>query len=262
MPARWSFEALAVEQFKNNKYEKLFFPYYMKISRNDWYASYLIHALEKDLYACRRAKTLNDTIRNNYKKLTHYIAQISNEAGFKMPESLATSFAEEHIDSLTIKKSELLLNKLSIEFKKRKREAMDSKDSLIRTIATNSADSEKLFRLKTDYYNTGLAAFVLNEDALDKYFESRARIIQKFEPGYMPPTSVSGRAHFCAPFKITGNMEIDTFWFNIVVIWLVSLLLYFALYFNILRKLISGFGNTNKRKSDSSFIIIKEISSW
>jgi len=102
----------------------------------------------------------------------------------------------------------------------------------------------------------------LNEDALDNYVENQKRIIQKFEPGYMPPTSVNGRAHFCAPFKITGNMEIDTFWFNIVVIWLVSLLLYFALYFNILRKLVSVFGNTNKRKSDSSFIIIKEISSW
>ena len=41
MPARWSFEALAVEQFKNNKYEKDFFKYDMEISQNDWYASIL-----------------------------------------------------------------------------------------------------------------------------------------------------------------------------------------------------------------------------
>ena len=262
MPARWSFEALAVEQFKNNRYEKQFFPYDMKISRNNWYASFLIHALEKDLYACRRGKTLNDTLKNNYRKLNYYIGQLSNEAGLIMPESLATAFAEEHIDSLTAKKAELYLNKLSNEFRKRKREAMDSKDSLIRTIAANRTDSEKFINLETNYYNNGLANFVLNEDEIDKYVENQKRIIQKFEPGYMPPTSVNGRAHFCAPFKITGNMEIDTFWFNIVVIWLVSLLLYFALYFNILRKLVSVFGNTNKRKSDSSFIIIKEISSW
>ena len=42
MPARWSFEALAVEQFKNNRYEKLFFPYDMEISQNDYGAGNLI----------------------------------------------------------------------------------------------------------------------------------------------------------------------------------------------------------------------------
>ena len=44
MPARWSFEALAVEQFKNNKYEKNFFRYNMEISQNDWYSAILIKA--------------------------------------------------------------------------------------------------------------------------------------------------------------------------------------------------------------------------
>ena len=41
MPARWSFEALAVEQFKNNRYEKIFFPYDMEISQNEWYGNLL-----------------------------------------------------------------------------------------------------------------------------------------------------------------------------------------------------------------------------
>jgi hypothetical protein len=141
---------------------------------------------------------------------------------------------------------------------------MDLKDSLIRTIATNRADSDKWFQLEADYYNKGLASFVLNDDPTlkKKSVEKSDRIIQKFEPDYMPPTANNGRSHFCAPFKIVGNTEIDTFWFNVLVIWLVSLLLYIALYFTILRKMVSGFGDTNKRRSDSSFLIIKEISSW
>ena len=40
MAARWSFEALAVEQFKNNKYERNFFKFDLEKSQNDWYASF------------------------------------------------------------------------------------------------------------------------------------------------------------------------------------------------------------------------------
>jgi ABC-type multidrug transport system ATPase subunit len=263
MPARWSYEALAVEQFENNRYEKMLFPYDMKISRNDWFASYLIYALEKDLYACRKAKILNDTIKNNYRKLNYYIGQMSDEAGFEVPASISTALREERLDSLAAEQVKNYLGQLSVLFKRRKREAMDSKDSLFRSMAVTRADSDRLFNLKTDYYNRRLASFVLNEDdpTLKKSVEKSDLIIQKFEPGFMPPTAKNGRAHFCAPFKLLGNLRVDTFWFNIMVIWLVSLFFYLILYFNILRKAASVFGNTNKRKPDSSFLIIKEISS-
>ncbi len=46
MPARWSFEALAVEQFRNNRFERNIFNYDLEISQNEYYASYLIRALE------------------------------------------------------------------------------------------------------------------------------------------------------------------------------------------------------------------------
>jgi len=49
MPARWSFEALAVEQFKNNKYGKNFFNYNLEISQNDWYSIFLYDILKVDL---------------------------------------------------------------------------------------------------------------------------------------------------------------------------------------------------------------------
>ncbi len=42
MTARWSFEALAVEQFKNNRFERNFFRYNLEINQNDWYANFLI----------------------------------------------------------------------------------------------------------------------------------------------------------------------------------------------------------------------------
>jgi ABC-type multidrug transport system ATPase subunit len=264
MPARWSFEALAVEQFKNNRFEKIYFPYDMKVSRNEWYSTFLVPILEENLNECRKPETLSEDLKNNFRKLDYYIRQMSYEAGFEVPESITTAIRKERLDSLAAEQVRTYLKKLSTKFRQLRKDAIDSRDSLTRTIATNKTENEKLVRLRLDYTNKQLISFILNNDDpfLKKSIEKSDLIVRKYEPGFMQPTANNGRAHFCAPFKILGNTEIDTFWFNILVIWSVSLVLYIALYFNLLLKIVSGFGDTNKRRSDSSFLIIKEISSW
>ena len=139
---------------------------------------------------------------------------------------------------------------------------MTSKDSLYLTIASNKTDSEKIIRLKTDYYNNNLAAFVLNTNLGQQFVEKPNEIIRKFQPVFMAPAANNGRSHFCAPYKLIGNLQIDTFWFNLMVIWLVSIVLFIALYFTVLRKILSVFDKTSRRRSDSSFLLIKEISSF
>jgi|WetSurSiteA1Bulk_404760.scaffolds.fasta_scaffold00035_15 ABC transport system ATP-binding/permease protein len=260
MPSRWSFEALAVEQYKNNRYEKIRFPYDMEVSRHSYFDGYLIPALNKDLYYCQTAMTLNDTVKNYLEIINYHIEQLSQEAGFSMPGSLTRLLNEGKFDSLALKQKGYLYH-LSKIFGINNRHSMDLRDKFLKTIAKNKNDSLNLIRLETDYTNKSLATFVLNDDMVEKSVQTSRRIIRKYQPIYMPPTTNYGRAHFCAPFKIIGNLKIDTFWFNLIVIWLVLFLLYLALYFNLLRKLVSGFGDANKRIRGSSFLIIKEISS-
>ena len=262
MTARWSYEALAVEQFKNNQYEKKLFPYFVEISQCQWYASFLSKVLDADILECQSAKSVNDTVRNNIMKLDIYITEMSEKAGYKVPDNLATAFKEGRMDSAIEKDTKAYLTFLSSFFGNKGRQVAKLKDLTYSNIEKNENESKKLARLKTDYYNKGLATFVLNEDVLEKYIEKPKRIIRKFEPGFMAPTANNGRAHFYAPIKIIGSYKIDTFWFNLMVIWAVALLLYIALYYNILRKLVSGFEGIRKKRSDSSFLIIKEISSW
>jgi hypothetical protein len=171
-------------------------------------------------------------------------------------------FNEERPDSSTFRQIENYRAFLEQKFNTKYKTAQYSEDSLIRTLVKTDIEKDKLVRLKTDYYNKGLATFVLNGDITDQSVEKPKRIYRKYQPGYMPPTANNGRAHFCAPFKMIGSLKIDTFWFNLIVIWLVSIILYIALYFNLLRKILSGFDKSNRRRSDSSFLIIKEISSW
>lgn len=265
MPARWSFEALAVEQFKNNKYERMFFPYDMEISRNFWNASFLIPELKKDMHECLRGGANTDTVISNIKKLENYISQMSDEAGYMVPESISSALNEEYIDEELAHGIEVWLDFLGRLFIQRQKQAISRKDSLFSTIAPdNSVEKVDLMKLRTDYYNEWLATFILNEQALAKqHIERPRRIIRKFQPGFMEPTANYGRAHFFAPYKIIGSTHIDTFWFNLAVLWLVSVLLYIVLYFNILRRLMAGFSkDSQNRKSESKFLVIKEISSW
>jgi hypothetical protein len=180
---------------------------------------------------------------------------------YKLPDGFSRLFEEGRPDSSAFKQIGNYLTSLEQKFRSNYKNALHSKDSLLGVIATNKTDSEKLDRLRIDYYNKGLATFVLNGDLKEQSVEKTKRIIRKYEPVFMPPTAKNGRAHFCAPFKMTGNLKIGTFWFNLAVIWMVSLLLYIALYFSILRKTLSAF-DKSKRVKDSSFFIIKEISSW
>jgi hypothetical protein len=64
-------------------------------------------------------------------------------------------------------------------------------------------------------------------------------IIQKADPVYMSPGSRYGRAHFYAPFKMIGNLKIGTLLFNTLAVWIMCMILFVSLYFNLLRKLIN-----------------------
>jgi hypothetical protein len=261
MPARWSYEALAVEQFKNNRYERLFFPYDAKLSNNNWYAGFLVKSLRGDLQQCESAKSFNDTVRNDLTKLRVHIAEMFDVLNYEVPDGFNKLFDEKKPDSSALVQIGNYLTFLERKFRSNYKNALSSKDSLYRVIANNRIDSEKLNRLRIDYYNKGLATFVLNGDLKDQSVEKTKRIIRKYEPVFMPPTAKNGRAHYCAPFKMIGNLKIDTFWFNLAVIWLVIFMLYIALYFSVLRKILSIFDKSKSLK-DSNFLIIKEISSW
>jgi hypothetical protein len=213
----------------------------MEISLNNWYSAYLIYDLQKELYQCRRAKIVNDTIRNNYSKLVYYIDQMSADAGIEMPADINYALENNRLDSLSMEQIRIYFGILKKHFNARMISLKESRDSLVRSFTSSRADSERYFRLKADYFNKGLASFILNDDpGLKKSIDRQKKIIRKYEPGYMMPTSRIGRAHFCAPYKVAGNIVINTFWFNLAVIWLLSLILYAFLYFNVLQSIITN----------------------
>jgi hypothetical protein len=98
--------------------------------------------------------------------------------------------------------------------------------------------------------NKKLKDMVLDGINSEKIHKTPDKFVQKYNPGFMKATSKFGRAHFYAPSKMIGNNEIDTYRFNLLVLWLVTLFLYIILYFKLIQKAITFFGTLRFAQSE------------
>ncbi len=104
--------------------------------------------------------------------------------------------------------------------------------------------NEEFVRMKNQYTNESLLELVSNKNDIDKMTERNGRLIQRMDPIYLDPHhSQVLRAQFFAPQKPLFGIYIDTFWANMLVIWLMTIVLMVTLYYDVLRKVIDFFGN-------------------
>ncbi len=253
MTARWAFEALAVEQFKNNKFEKRSFRYNMDASQNYYYGAFLINdRLNKDLWICRNYRDSADfkmLVGESFARLNHHIGELAKLTQTE-PGSWKDSLDADKFNQDVNKSAILYLNSLRKYFMDNFKLATSIKDSINNSME-KAIGKEEMITFQEDHENKRLKLLALDIDNPDKIVRTPEKYIQKYEPGYMKALSKNGRAHFYAPYKTIRNQEIDTYWFNILVIWLVSVLLYLALYFNLLQKLLTWFENLRLPKSES-----------
>ena len=114
------------------------------------------------------------------------------------------------------------------------------KDSLTYKLELEMGGEEALADLKRDQNNIALETILLKRN-ISEFVERKNRAIQvKVFPIYRNPESNYGRAHFYAPFKSIGQFRFPTLNFNALVILLMTLVLYVALYYNWLGKLFNS----------------------
>jgi len=243
MASRWSYEALAIQQFKNNRYEKVFYPYDKEISTYGYITAYEIPTLKSELDACQRNLLLErepEETENYFEILQYEIARLSKKAGFNVYEGLPDLTPERFSDKVRIQ-SASFLDSLSRFFSSRLSMVTRQRDALY-TRLVNEMGRDELYAMRQGYYNKSLADFALNLNSTTQVIESKGRLIRKKDPVFMDPQSNYGRAHFYAPFKNLFGWHIDTFWFNFGVLWFMTMVLYFTLIHDTLRKVVDGGG--------------------
>jgi ABC transport system ATP-binding/permease protein len=240
MTSRWAYEALALEQFRNNRYEELFYDFEKAESDATFCTNYWITELYNrvglcDLYigATENEVTLAgqlSLIKSELRELAKSL-QISE---FKDEKMLNTKLFNDSVASST---SKYLRHARTISSKLLSR-AIDAKDEKAQIIEAKLKGHNNLVALKEKYFNSELANQVLNKDEPDKIIEIKGRLYRKYEPIFNIPESRYGRAQFFAPIKRIGDLMIDTFWFNLIVIWIMSGLFYSTLIFNVLGRTV------------------------
>ena len=96
-----------------------------------------------------------------------------------------------------------------------------------------------LFDLKQRYNNLAIENLVMNNGSNEYFRETTTGLMQKIAPIYKAPDYNTGRAHFLASEKRVFSLSVNTLMFNVIVIWLMSLSLYAALYYNWIRRILN-----------------------
>lgn len=247
MASRWAYEALVVDQFMNNKFEKPFYTLEKYESQADFHASFLVNELEKKRkYIAENKDEKNDSILSIVRKDIAILQQTISEDFFK--RGLENDL-----------KSEWTIEKFTPEFSKRLEDfllayrkfyqdaynmTVARREAIIFKMESDKASGYSLNEAKNQYYNESLADLVKNVSEKERIIEYQGKLYQQINPIFVDPKPkgpLDYRAHFFAPQKNLFNTTVSTFLFNNLVIWLMTILLYLTLYFELLKKLINSF---------------------
>jgi ABC-type multidrug transport system ATPase subunit len=242
MATRWAYEALMVEGYRNNLYNRATFDFQAEIEQNNYYKDDLIKNLKNKavnyILQKKNDPAEKELILRRADILKYHIADLSNITGLKYGKWIdqvnPADFNDRIADSVNV-----WLNKATSWFIAENRFWYRMKNEAESRLLERLGE-KTLKKLPTAFNNTKLEDIVKNQASLmePSYYESSEKWIQKSMPIYMKPTSRIGRAHFYAPYKQTGNVKVTTMWFNIAAIWIMTILFAVALYYDLLRKFL------------------------
>jgi ABC-type multidrug transport system ATPase subunit len=248
MTSRWAFEALAVHQFKDNKFEKQFYQLDKRFKTVEFRKNYWLGKLREKLSSAqnnfgdeeKKEKIIeNLTLLRN--EIKHELDRNSN-VKFNLTESLYIDKVNDEI----FKETKFYLNNLNDYYLKKYKNAYNDRDNLVAKLNKGKDAKENFLQMKNDYTNDALSDYVKDKNSINKILELDGHLIQKADPIYLTPKGFRG--HFYAPEKKVFGLYIDTFWVNLIVIWLFTFILSVTLYYDLLRKFIEGTGKLFEKK--------------
>lgn len=230
MVSRWAYEALAVEQYSHNAYERHFFADDMARSRASYAVSTWLPEIERIHKACAKSDEANPTTGALVISELKRVAAITPET---LPDTLAIpqTYSADKADRINA-----IVHWLDDANKRAFERATAKCDSIATALVEKLGSAEAVANLKHRAANEALSRLALNKDNFEQVRVYEDRIVRKRQPILDIPENRHGRAQFYAPCKRVAHWVIPTVWFNIGVIWLFSAALYVTLYFDLLRR--------------------------
>ena len=213
IPSRWSFEALAVTSFTDNKYERLFFNLDKEKYETQFYNVGYLYEIQSQLETLKdeqkKGKDINpnhmEVIRTNLPVVTEYCGM----KAYQGDESYTSLYNY-------MKEAEKILSK-------RSNQATLKVDALTADFIRHYG-KETLLDLKRNNFNLKLEDFVISAGNKRLLEVIDNTIVPRTGPIYLTPRNKMGRAPFYSSVKILGDTPVKTLWFNMAVLLLMSII--------------------------------------
>lgn len=254
MASRWAYEAMATYQFKSNSYEAPYYDYEKGEAQADFKAAYLADELQRrNRFALENFESKNDSIN----KLVASNLEIIHDV--LVDEPYKPGFEKINLnEALSIEKYSktmgLMLSGYLEQYRGHYQKIYNDNVALIeKKMAFYEKNGFKINDEKNKFHNESLADLVKNVSTKNRLIEYNGKIVQQINPIFQDPKATSlldYRTAFFLPEKNLLGLTVSTFIFDIIIIWLMSMMLYIALYFEWVRKLVDSLGKVNfpKRK--------------
>ncbi len=257
MTSRWAYEALAVNQFKNNQFERITYVYDKVIAEADYKKIYWAQKMTSKISKIEHE--FNDASKKTELEADLKLLrnELTKEGLLHRGKTKFRSIAQLEIGKVNLQVLETLnkyLNdgadprSLRSYYIKRDKDNRIKRDKIIEKYTSTPGRAQEFAKLAEDYENEALNSLVKNENDMgEKCLEKDGMLVQRTNPIFLDPDNNSGRAHFFAPRKKIFGMYFQTFSFNLCVIWLMCLTMAITLYFDLLKKLLDALGNIFER---------------
>ena len=247
MATKWGYEALVVRQFKDNEFEKYFYDIEKEESKANYKLVCYIPELQKRLdqnaealknrSLPRNEELLKDNLAVLHRAFEREAVAVS-EIRFNQIGSVDYKSYSNTVNDAAYSYTEDLVNYYGKIFAK-----YNGKKEAVR--AWMVAKNEAIYnQLRAQYHNESITDLVKRPFEKNKVLQFGDELVQQYEPIFKDPEPkgyFDFRSHFLAPQKHFAGVYFDTFWFNLFVIWGMSILLFVALYFELFKKLLFSF---------------------
>jgi ABC transport system ATP-binding/permease protein len=218
MVSRWAFEGLAIKQFTENSYQKNFYSLDKEIAQASYFKGVWFSKMNELLSDKKEPLNSFYIVRNELERYADVMGLTQIPEDKKDAEAALQSFR---------KKQMARFNELN-----------EQRDALVSSLTGSGDGARNLIESRNRFHNKRLEELVTNTNTLsDPVFEENMFLHPAQNQIYFNGSdSRNIRAHFYAPEKYLFGHYVNSFWVNLLVVNLMSVLLWIMLYFEWLKR--------------------------
>ncbi|MDC1222125.1 ATP-binding cassette domain-containing protein [Salibacteraceae bacterium] len=247
MASRWAFEALAVNQYMENDYERLFYQYDQQMSEANFKKNFWIARLKAKVglltnWLNKKSKSTPEEIERELETIRNEMLK-ENLAYHGMTFDIVDNFTMGKLTKADVEELSLHLSTLHKIYIRQYNANSALKDRTISEKEKSENGKESFKTLRNEYENESLSDLVTNKTDFNQITEYDGHLIQRADPVFHIPQGQG--SHFYAPVKTFFGKQMSTKSANIMILWFMSIGLMVSLYFDLFLRLLNIFGNIN-----------------